>query len=287
MDQDLLKAIIYKVICKLKDCNLTAIHPQFIPIGVSNRHLHLSQTDLEILFGAGYKLKPTQDLSQPGQFSAAETVNIAGPKGCLEKVRIIGPTRKNTQIEIMRSDKYKLGINPEIKESGDLKNSVGITIIGPRGSVEIKEGLIIAKRHIHMTEKDALAFKVCDGEIVQVKAGRDRSLIFDAVVVRVSDKFKLEFHIDMDEANAAEVENGDMSGLLVAKNPYESLKDDIDFKSQTIERHQGKGTLSLITEESVRKAFKNKESLTVKKGYMITPLAKDVVKELGVEIISM
>lgn len=273
MDQDLLKLIILKVLNKLKDNGLNAIHPQPFPIGVSNRHVHLSKDDLETLFGMGYELKVSRKISQPGQYAAIETVNLAGSKGCIENVRILGPLRKRTQIEIMRSDKYKLGVAPPVRESGDIKDSSGITIVGPKGSVQVKEGLIISRRHIHMTPLDASAFGVSDGDIVQVRAGSGRGLIFDQVVIRVREDFALEFHIDMDEANAAEVENGDQARLLVSKGDPNLM----DMNNSEV--------LLLVTEDKVRQAWKNKKPLVVGKGSMITPLAKDTIKELGVEVI--
>ena len=156
---DFIKQIVYKVMRKLKVNDAAAIHPQPFPIGISNRHVHLSRQDLEILFGNGYELNMSHKISQTGQFAATETVNLAGPKGCIEKVRILGPIRKQTQVEIMRSDKYRLGVDPPVRDSGDLKDSGAITIIGPNGSVHIDEGLIISQRHLHMTPADA-AFMV-------------------------------------------------------------------------------------------------------------------------------
>lgn len=295
-----MKQIIYKVLDKLKDNALNAVHPQPFPIGVSNRHVHLSKDDLEALFGKGYELKVNQKISQPGQFAANETVNLAGPKGYIEKVRILGPLRKHTQVEIMRSDKYKLGVAPPLRESGDIKDSSGITIIGPMGSIHIKEGLIISRRHVHMTPADAAAYGVSDGETVQVRAGTGRGLIFDQVVIRVRDDFALELHIDMDEANAAEVENGDQASLLIGKSNMNALgvavaheKSDMNVsgaamanEKSSLEKIASLEALSLVTEDIVRQAWKSKTVLHVKKGYMVTPLAKDALKELGVELVS-
>ena len=218
MEQDVLKTIISKILTKLTANSTMIVHPRPIPTGASNRHVHLSREDLDILFGEGYELKIQQSISQPGQFAAVETVNLAGPKGCIEKVRVLGPVRKQTQVEIMRSDKYKLGIYPPVRESGDLKNSAGITIVGPRGSVHIDEGVIISKRHIHMTPKDAQDYGVSDGEIVRVNVGNGRGLIFDQTVVRVAENAALAFHIDLDEANAAGVENGDPASIICLRD---------------------------------------------------------------------
>ena len=270
---DFIKQIVYKVMRKLKVNDAAAIHPQPFPIGISNRHVHLSRQDLEILFGNGYELNMSHKISQTGQFAATETVNLAGPKGCIEKVRILGPIRKQTQVEIMRSDKYRLGVDPPVRDSGDLKDSGAITIIGPRGSVHINEGLIIAQRHVHMSPADAILYGVSDGEFVQVKAGTSRGITFDKVLVRVREDFVLEFHLDIDEANAAGVENGDGAFLVTLKNKPTEQNDII--------------ALSLVTEDRVRQAWKEKKPLYIKKGSITTPLAKDTAKELGVELISL
>ena len=153
-----------------------------IPVGVSNRHIHLSQEDLERIFGPGYQLTPTKDLSQPGQYACKETVTICGPKGAIEKVRVLGPVRSKTQIEILAGDCFKLGVKTQAKLSGDLAGTPGITIIGPKGSVEVKEGLIIAQRHIHMTLKDAENLGVHDGQIVSIQIEGPRGGLLSNVI---------------------------------------------------------------------------------------------------------
>lgn len=181
-----------------------------IVVGVSNRHVHLSREDVEILFGKDYQLTPIKELGQPGQFACQETVTIVGPKGSIENVRVLGPERKETQVEISLTDAYKLGLNPPVRDSGDLEGTPGITIIGPKGQVTKDRGVIIAKRHIHMHTSDAEKFGVKDKDIVKVIVEKgDRKLIFDDVLIRVSDKFALEFHVDTDEANAALLKTGD------------------------------------------------------------------------------
>ncbi|HQQ17689.1 MAG TPA: phosphate propanoyltransferase [Fervidobacterium sp.] len=179
--------------------------------GVSNRHVHLSREDLDLLFGKGYALTPTKDLGQPGQFACKEMVTIVGPKGSIENVRILGPERKDTQIEISLTDAFKLGIMPPVRDSGDIEGTPGITIIGPNGKLEKEKGVIIAKRHVHMHPSDAEKFGVKDKDIVKVIVENgDRKLIFDDVLIRVSEKFALEFHVDTDEANAALLKTGDI-----------------------------------------------------------------------------
>lgn len=173
-----------------------------VPVGISNRHIHLSQADLDQLFGAGYQLTPMKELSQPGQFACKETVTICGPKGAIEKVRVLGPVRKETQIEIVAGDCFKLGVKAPAKLSGDLAGTPGITVVGPRGSVQTAQGLIVAQRHIHMAPADAQAYGVQDGQIVKIRVSGLRGGIYDNVAIRVTTSSKLECHLDTEEANA-------------------------------------------------------------------------------------
>lgn len=173
-----------------------------IPVGVSNRHVHLSQGDLEALFGPGYELSRMKDLSQPGQYACKETVTICGPKGAIEKVRILGPVRSRTQVEILAGDSFKLGIKSTARLSGDLDGTPGITIIGPKGSVQIKEGLMVAQRHIHMLPEDAARMGVRDGQVISLEVDGIRGGILRNTIVRVTSQSGLECHIDTEEANA-------------------------------------------------------------------------------------
>ena len=175
---------------------------QSIPVGISNRHIHLSQADLETLFGAGYQLTKAKDLSQPGQYACKETLTIAGPKGAIEKVRILGPVRRESQVEILQADCFKLGITAPVKLSGDLPGTPGITLIGPKGSVILGKGLLIAQRHIHMSLEDAKNFGVSDGEQVTIQIDGLRGGTYSNVVIRANNTSVLEFHIDTEEANA-------------------------------------------------------------------------------------
>lgn len=173
-------------------------------VETSARHVHVTQEHLEILFGKGAKLTHKKDLSQPGQYACEERVTVVGPKGEMGGISILGPVRPRTQVEISLTDARKLGLQAPIRESGDIDGSVGCKLIGPKGEVEIKEGVIVAKRHIHMTTKDSEKFNVKDKDIVNVKIStEERSLIFGDVVVRVNDNFALAMHIDTDESNSA------------------------------------------------------------------------------------
>ena len=180
-----------------------------IPIGVSNRHIHLSQVDLEILFGKGYELTPIKELSQPGQYACKELLTIIGPSmRPIENVRVLGPVRKASQVEISTTDSYTLKVKPPVRESGNIKDSAPIRIVGPKGVVELDEGCIIANRHIHMSPDDAIAFGVKDGDYVDIDVnGKRRTRWFD-VQVRVHKDFRLEMHVDTDDANAAGIGNG-------------------------------------------------------------------------------
>ena len=187
-----------------------------IPIAISARHIHLTQETVEALFGEGYELTHHKDLSQPGQYACKETLTLVGPKNKIEKVRILGPTRSKNQVEISRTDEFFLGIDAPIRESGHVENSPGITLVASNGNkIDLKEGVICAWRHIHMTPEDAKLFKVKDKDIVEIAVNNEeRSLTFGNVLIRVSPKYKLEMHIDTDEANAAELNPG-AEGLLI------------------------------------------------------------------------
>ncbi|MGL4913883.1 MAG: phosphate propanoyltransferase [Romboutsia sp.] len=185
-----------------------------IPIGISNRHLHICEEDLHILFGKGYKLTKFKDLKQPNQFAANECVTIKGPKGEFQKVRILGPLRNETQVEISLSDGFKLGVNPPIKESGKLEESKGIELIGPKGKVVKEKGVIAALRHIHMSTITANKLNLSDKDFVDVEISGIRKAILGNVLVRVDESFELEMHLDMDEANSCCIKNNDLVKIV-------------------------------------------------------------------------
>jgi putative phosphotransacetylase len=185
-----------------------------IPVGVSNRHIHLKEEHVHTLFGDQYKLSKLKDLSQPGEFAANETVKVVGPKGEFPAVRILGPVRSITQLEISLTDSFSLGVKAPLRSSGNISRTPGIKIVGPKGELEIEEGVIIAERHIHMTNEDAQTFGVKDGEYVSVKTEGDRGLIFNQVLIRVKDSYALDLHIDTDEANASGLRTGDMVEIV-------------------------------------------------------------------------
>lgn len=181
-----------------------------IPVGISNRHIHLNKQDLETLFGAGYELTPIKDLSQPGQYACKETLTLVGPSmRSIENVRVLGPLRKASQVEISLTDSFVLKVKPPVRESGDIAGSSPVTIIGPKGVVTLKEGCIIANRHIHMHTSDAVRYGVKDGDYIDVDALQGtRKTRWYGVQVRVRDDFALEMHVDTDDANAVGYKNG-------------------------------------------------------------------------------
>lgn len=186
----------------------------FIGVEASGRHIHLSREDVEFLFGRDYKLTPAKPLSQPGQYACRERLTIAGPKGVIRNVAILGPERPQTQVEVSMTDARVLGIDAPIRLSGDIENTPGITIANDDKIIKKDKGVIIAKRHIHMTPNDAKHFGITDGQTVKLKVFGDRSIVFNEVVVRVSKDFNTFAHIDYDEANACKFSNG-MLGLII------------------------------------------------------------------------
>lgn len=186
-----------------------------VMVETSARHVHVTEETLEILFGKGYQLTKKKDLSQPGQFACEERVQVIGPKNSFPAVSILGPTRPSDQVELSASDARSIGVAAPVRESGDIAGSGACKLVGPKGEVELKEGVIVAKRHIHMTPEDAENYGVKDKQVVSVKIDSpERSLVFGDVVVRVSPKFKLAMHIDTDESNAV-MAGRDATGVIV------------------------------------------------------------------------
>lgn len=183
-------------------------------VGVSGRHVHLSQGDLEALFGAGYELTPIKNLSQPGQFASKETVTLVGPKGVIERVRVLGPVRSQTQVEILAGDSFKLGVPAMVRMSGKLEGTPGITLAGPKGTVAIPGGVMVAARHIHMSLAQAASMGLRDGQIVAIAFGGERGGRLDNVAIRANDSSELDCHIDTEEANALRISNGSVVRII-------------------------------------------------------------------------
>lgn len=185
--------------------------------GVSNRHIHLSQEHADILFGKGYEFRKLKALRQPGQYACDETVTITGPKGSIPNVRILGPVRSYTQVEVSKTDSYVLGIQPPVRDSGDIENTPGIEVIGPKGRVQLEKGVILPFRHLHLHPEDAVELGVKDKDLVAVKTTGERMVILENVLCRVSENYAAEFHIDTDEANASGLKNGDMVQIVAVE----------------------------------------------------------------------
>ncbi len=186
-----------------------------VPIGVSNRHIHLDRADMDILFGQDSELTFKKELGQPGQYAAEETVTLHGPKGELGRVRVLGPLRNESQVEVSVTDGFALGVRPPIRESGKLKGTPGVTIAGPKGTIEKDTGTIAALRHVHLDPETARRIGVKDKQMVKVEIGGLRGGILHNVLIRVSEQFAPEMHIDVDEANAFGVKNGDRAYIIV------------------------------------------------------------------------
>lgn len=194
---------------------MTIDQAKLVPIGISARHIHLSKSHIEALFGPGYELQVMKDLTQPGQYAAMETVAVVGPRGSFDKVRILGPARKESQLEISMTDAFKLGISAPVRESGNIDGTPGVKVIGPEGEVELERGVIIAARHIHFHTSDAARWGIQDKQVLKVKTMGSRPLIFEDVIARVSESFALDMHIDTDEGNAAGVKTGDLAEIII------------------------------------------------------------------------
>ena len=187
-----------------------------VPIGISNRHAHFTKQEFKTLFGADAEATLHKNVKQPGQYACKELFTIEGPKGAIKDVRMIGPYRSYNQVEVSAADARRLGVEPPIRDSGKLANTPGIKVIGPKGTVTLKSGLIMSKRHIHFHTREAETFKVKDGQEVRVLCGRgtEREAIYERVLCRVSDRFALELHLDVEEANAAGMKNGDPAFIV-------------------------------------------------------------------------
>lgn len=179
-----------------------------VPVWISNRHIHLGQADADKLFGKNHEFKILKELSQPGQYAYEEVVTLVGPKGSIAKVRVLGPCRKETQVEVSLTDTFALGVMAPIKISGDLEGTPGIKVVGPEGEIEMSRGVIVAQRHLHISVADAKDRGLKNKEIIKIRVEWPRAMIFDNVSVRVDDRYVLDCHIDTDEANAAGLKAG-------------------------------------------------------------------------------
>ena len=214
MDNQSIELITRMVLETVQKQEASSENGYVVPVGVSARHIHLTQEHVEALFGEGYQLTKKKGL-MGGQFASNETVTIVGLKlRAIENVRILGPVRSKSQVEISATDALRLGVTAQIRESGNIAGSAAIAVVGPKGAIYLNEGCIVAKRHIHMAPQDAMAAGVHDGDIVSVKADNERGTTFNNVQIRVDDSFTLEMHIDTDEANAAKIATGNTVTII-------------------------------------------------------------------------
>ena len=186
----------------------------FVPVGISNRHIHLTQAAVGQHFGPGHQLTPTKALSQPGQFACEEKVTVEGPKGKLSGVRVLGPVRKDVQVELSVTDAFAAGIKPVVRMSGDIAGTPGCRLTGPAGSMEIREGVIVAARHLHISPEQAAVYGLKSGDQVRLRSEGPRAVVFEQVAVRSGPGHDLEVHIDFDEANCAQMKNGDLLEII-------------------------------------------------------------------------
>ena len=215
MDERLVDKLTQEVITQLDKMGISQVSSNTVPVGISNRHIHLSQGDLERLFGRGYTLTLKKALSQPGEFACEEVLDIKVGEKLLKGVRVLGPVRRQTQVEVSASDARRLRTKAPVRASGDLAGSAPVTIIGPKGSIELGEGLIIANRHIHLTPCDAAKYGIRDKDIISVRVSGEKGGVMGNVCCRVSDKYSYEMHIDTDDASAFMLNNGDKLDMIL------------------------------------------------------------------------
>ncbi|PJO42151.1 phosphate propanoyltransferase [Lysinibacillus xylanilyticus] len=280
MQENLIQKIVEEVLQQVLKDQPSSQHDGKIPIGVSARHVHLAQAEVEQLFGENYQLTPKFELSQPGQFAAEETVVIAGPKGSIERVRILGPARSLSQVEISWTDAMKLGVKPPLRVSGDIKGSSPVTLIGPKGGVVLNEGLIIAQAHIHMSPTDSARFQVVDGQSVQIKVEGIRPIILSNVIIRVSERYRLEMHIDTDEANAGLIQQGAFAEIVNAhakeQMNVKELSPAVSQVEKPLSYHFDKKLLSQVEVLEIEA-----QEIVVPKKTIVTALAYDKIRELN------
>jgi len=286
MDQQLIEKIVGEVLGQLSKVDnepkqAPALPANTIPIAVSARHVHLSQEHVEILFGKGYTLTKKSDLSQPNQFAANETVVIAGSRGSIERVRVLGPARSLTQAEVSWTDAMKLGVKPPLRESGNIAGSGAFTLIGTKASLYLEEGLIIAQAHIHMQPQDAMQLGVQDGDYVTVEAAGIRPIAYQRVKIRVSERYRLEMHIDTDEANAGLITQGAVGYVIRPGEAAQSIV--VEQRTpEVVVNKQCNFTKKLLSNDDVRDI--EAPEIIVEKGTIITALARDTARDLGKSI---
>lgn len=260
---------------------LAGLGKYYVPAAASNRHIHLGQKEVDALFGKGYQLKNIRDLNQPGQYVCNERVCVTGPKGKIAGLRVLGPVRKQTQVEISITDAFKAGIPVSIRMSGDLAGTPGCRLTGPLGEVEIPDGVIVAARHLHISDEQAGWYGLKDGDTVKIIKSGQRATVFENVAVRAGKDHSLEMHIDTEEANAA-----GMAGPEILEMVLPGGNRTVTIEPIAIATGNAVSVLDLVTEWEVMTALKEGQSaIRVKKGGIVTPLARDTSKEKGIQLI--
>lgn len=262
-----------------------------VPVEVSARHVHLSQADVEALFGAGHTLTPKRDLSQPGQFLAEERVSIVTGKGEFRNVAVLGPARKQTQVELSLTDAKTLGLSAPVRQSGNMAGSPTVCLLAGNNMLQARESAIVAQNHIHMTPADARNFGVSDGQRVRVAMGTARPLTFDDVVIRVNDGFSLAMHIDFDEANACAFQAGQTGRILIGDCEHRPLPISAQVAPVWVEKPlepagETEFTGLLTAEEARRLARTCGGTLRLGAGAILTPLARDVLREKKISVLT-
>ena len=284
MDEQMIRTIVEQVLHQFSVVS-SAYEYGKIPIAISARHVHLKHSDVEILFGKGYQLTEKEPLSQPGQYACHEQVMIVGPKGVLSNVRVLGPSRNLTQVEVSATDARSLGIQAPLRLSGNIDGSAPVTLVGPKGSLILTTGLIIAAAHIHMSPAEAQQFHVQDGETVNIEVCSERPIIFSNVKIRVNERFRLEMHIDTDEGNAAMLGSFGQ-GILHKVNPTHQQATMPNIPQQAVVPSTEVITITkrLLSEADVQK-LKEVRELHISKQTIVTALAYETAKRKGIKIL--
>lgn len=278
MDEAWIRQVVEKVLAAYDGASTGSVCP--IPAEASGRHAHLSQKHVEALFGTGYVLRKKKDISQPGQYLCEERVTLVGPKGRLDNVAVLGPVRKETQVEISLTDGKALGIDAPVRMSGDLAGAADVFLMSGSSLIKAENAVIAARNHLHMTIKDAERFQVKNGELVQVVMNTKRPLVFQNVMVRADDNGALGFHMDYDEANACGFQKGDTAMLMKSGEPASCLSKEAKAPSAKTESKVETIEAKLISESDIRTLHQRHVStVQVKKGSLVTPLARDLARE--------
>ena len=286
MNEEALKRLVQNTIL----CEFAKRGMYYFPVAISARHIHLSKEHFERLFGQGKKMKPWRELSQGGEFACEETVEIAGPKGAIKKLRVLGPERGETQVEISLTDSFVLGIKPEIRMSGNIAGTPGCTVAGPLGKITLDHGVMAAARHVHVSEEQALVYGLKNGDTVSVKTPPPREGIIGNIVVRVGKNFDLEIHLDTDEANGSGIHCSTiLEACALGEKSAQPGCGNTALSGYGKAAFSGYGksdpALELVTEKDVNNALARGEKIIYysAKGF-ISPAAKDKAKEKGIAL---